>query len=132
MELGTYSEPQVELLPAAQRTLRLKDIVTEDKRPEFVQEGEDNQQWKWIFTVDDTNEDFGKEVFIWTNRTISKRSKSAPIIEAILGKPLDVGEVVNTEQLLGGLISCYLSDKREQGGAGYRIIDPKHVPQLDF
>jgi hypothetical protein len=76
VDLGTYSEAatEFEVIPADKYTVRLDNIEVKPKLPQYVEEGKDDQQWMWSFSIND-GPMAGKTFKAWSNRTVNRGSR---------------------------------------------------------
>ena len=91
---------------------------------------------KWVFTLADPKSGVllhnanGEpvELFQWTSVKMSPKARARPIVEALLGRPLDVDgrEVPNVQQLVGKSMSTLVIwEKRDDGSDTARVTSCK-------
>lgn len=114
-KLAQYNEQAFEVIPAGIYDVRLDNIEVTDKQPDFVKAGEDPQQWKWSWSIND-GEQAGATFILWSNRTVNKGSTAKPWVEALLGHVLANGESVDTDDLLEKTMRVYLAVHTTQSG----------------
>ena len=142
MELGTYSETAYELIPAYTYTVELTNIEVTDKLAQYVEDGQDDKQWKWRFTITGGGEQDGVIFYAWSNRTINKGSTAKPWVEALLGRKLVEGESLNAEDILNKTMKIYLGQHETKTGKTVNrikdilsgpspTIPPQFLPGLD-
>lgn len=75
---------------------------------------------KWIFQLTDfiSGEPWGQELWQFTSIKMGPKARARPIIEGLLGRPLDVAkrEVPDTQQLIGRtMIAMVIHEPRDDG-----------------
>jgi hypothetical protein len=124
VDLGTYSEAatEFEVIPADKYTVRLDNIEVKPKLPQYVEEGKDDQQWMWSFSIND-GPMAGKTFKAWSNRTVNRGSTAKMWVEALLGRNLVDGEPVTAEDILDKTMDIYLGVKvSETSGKSFNRI----------
>ncbi|MFN8525143.1 MAG: hypothetical protein U0821_18765 [Chloroflexota bacterium] len=109
---------------------------------QFSQDGA--PQVKWFFTVSQDGDPSAKvlmqngepyELYQWSSTSMNKRSKARPWAEALLGRPLVVGEELKMETIMFATMRAYVKHEKSQDGTKTYCkistdIAPTHVAKI--
>lgn len=79
-------------------------LIDPDGNPVF------NERWKWVLHVDDVDSSrpnkaqqalVGQDIWHWTNKGMGPKSYTRAMVEALIRRPLNVGERVKKSWLIG-------------------------------
>lgn len=117
MKLATYDETAKEgkLIPRGDYMFRLDNIKVVPKPEQYVDPGGNPDQWEWLWSINDGPQ--AEATFKqWTNCTINPGSTAKPWAEALLGRFLKNGEVLDDQDLIGRTMEGHLAEHTTKNG----------------